>query len=552
MIFKYIKAYFITAVILMAAVLGTGQTVYQHVSSEGIYDFIDELANTEIIDLNSAIKPYSRKDIALMLQQADKERDELNSRQKEELDFYLMDYKAELNRWPDYPEKFDLFRKNRNLATSLNPPALSYGDSLFSLVLKPIWGIRYFFNNEDDPIYHRWGGAETYAYIGEHWGIYASLRDNSESERLCEPSFFTRRQGGPYKEDTVGGDYSEMRGGISYSWKWGNVSLIKDHLQWGNNYHGSNIIAGRTPSFAQIKLHLHPAKWFYFNYIHGWLVSEIVDSTRSYFYGNGNYREVFHEKYFAANMFTFVPFKKLHVSVGNSIVYSDIGVHAAYLIPFMFYKSIDHTLNGTSNKPGQNSQMYFDISSRQIRNLHLYGSMFIDELSIPRLTDPDRHNFLSYKIGGSISNLPFPNISATVEYTRTLPMTYQHHIPTTTFESNFYNLGHYLRDNSQEIYVALTFKPLRGLHLKASYLFAQHGDDFVYGEEDKPDMMPILENIIYENTTLAFRATWEFTNNSYLLLSFMSSDIRDEKSIRTPEFFAGEKSVLTAGFNIGF
>jgi len=84
-------------------------------------------------------------------------------------------------------------------------------------------------------------------------------------------------------------------------------------------------------------------------------------------------REVMHHKYIAANIFTIEPFKRLYISLGNSVVYSDVGVHAAYLIPVMFYKSIDHTLNGTSNYSGQNAQMYFDISSRQIKYLHVYA-----------------------------------------------------------------------------------------------------------------------------------------------------------------------------------
>ena len=36
------------------------QVVYEHVSNTAIYDFLDELANAKIIEINSAIKPYSR------------------------------------------------------------------------------------------------------------------------------------------------------------------------------------------------------------------------------------------------------------------------------------------------------------------------------------------------------------------------------------------------------------------------------------------------------------------------------------------------------------
>ena len=70
-----------------------------------------------------------------------------------------------------------------------------------------------------------------------------------------------------------------MQGGVTYSWKWGNAGLVKDNLQWGNNYNGANIFGGNNPTFVQLRLHISPVKWFDFNYFHGWLNSMVVDST---------------------------------------------------------------------------------------------------------------------------------------------------------------------------------------------------------------------------------------------------------------------------------
>ncbi|MBK9543778.1 MAG: hypothetical protein IPO49_15950 [Bacteroidetes bacterium] len=106
-------------------------------------------------------------------------------------------------------------------------------------------------------------------------------------------------------------------------------------------------------------------------------------------------------------MFTFTPLKKLQFSIGNSIIYSDQNVQPAYLIPFFFYKTIDHAQTSTgSNFLGQNSQLFFNISSRNIRNVHLYASMFVDEIALGRATDKDKHtNFFSVKAGMRLSNL---------------------------------------------------------------------------------------------------------------------------------------------------
>jgi hypothetical protein len=544
----------IILITLISTTYLSAQEVYQHVSNKNIYDYVDELANQKIIEINSVVLPYSRKFIADKLVEAGIQSDQLNKRQLKELEFYKLEYKLEIDSFPDY-RKLNFFKKNKNLSTSINPLGLFYKDKLFTFSVKPIWGINYFFN-ENGNIYHRWGGVEAFAYIGKHWGLYASLRDNNETKRISEPDYFTLRQGGAYKyTKDGGGDYSEMRGGVTYSWKWGSVGVVKDHLNWGNNYHGSTIFSDRPPSYAQIKLRMKPAKWFELNYFHGWLVSMVVDTARSY-YSSTPPREVYRPKYVAANMMTFTPWKRLNISIGNSIIYSDMNVHPAYFIPVMFYKSIDHTLNqGIDN---QNSQMYLDISSRQIKHLHLYGTVFVDELKFDRITNDSTHNFWSTKIGAKVSNFLIDNFSLTIEYSMSMPITYQHRVPTLTFESNYYNMGYYLRDNSQEIYISAQYKLLRGLHFKAYYMLAQHGPDYLYdinNPDDRVDSHSFMERVTWQNQTFSLNANYEFISNSYLFIEFLFSDISgDEEQVEkyTPEFFRGNLTTISAGFNFGF
>ena len=222
------------------------------------------------------------------------------------------------------------------------------------MTINPILGGEVFSNSSGKATYWR-NGAEARGYI-QKWGFYASLRDNHEKPLLGKPEYLTQREGGHLKGST---DWSEMQGGVTYSWKWGNAGLVKDNLQWGNNYNGANIFGGNNPTFVQLKLHISPVKWFDFNYFHGWLNSMVVDSTNSYWVTNSygtDYREVYHKKFIAANMFTFTPFKNLNVSAGNSIVYDDENINPAYLIPLFFYKSVDHSL--TSGIDNMNSQMF--------------------------------------------------------------------------------------------------------------------------------------------------------------------------------------------------
>ena len=131
-------------------------------------------------------------------------------------------------------------------------------------------------------------------------------------------------------------------------------------------------------------------KWFELNYFHGWLISNVADSTNFY---TDNTNRIYYRpanKFMAANMFTFTPLPRLKVSFGNSIIYAERNIQAGYLIPIAFYKSIDHLLTKGTGTENQNSQVYFNISSRNIKHLHLFASVLFDEVSFSRFL-PDNN-----------------------------------------------------------------------------------------------------------------------------------------------------------------
>jgi hypothetical protein len=534
------------------------QEVPHHVKNIGIYEFLDELAGMKLIEINSAVKPYSRLFIANRLREADEKRDQLNTRQQKELDFYLMDFGKEImlhiqdrttarlhDRTTFFWHKGLEVQNSNGTTTHLRRDLFYYKDSLFSFTANLILGGELFTNSSGQATYMR-NGAEARAYV-QHWGFYASLRDNHEKPLLGLPEYLTKREGGHLK----GNDWSEMQGGVTWSWKWGNIGLVKDRQQWGNNYNGANIYGGNNPTFVQLRLNLKPVKWFELNYFHGWLNSMVVDSTRSYWVTNSygtDYREVYFKKFIAANMFTFTPVRNLNISAGNSIVYNDWNMNPAYLIPLFFYKSVDHSY--TSGIDNMNSQMFFDISSRNIRNLHLFVTLFVDEFSASRLTDDDEWNFVSWKTGFRLSNVPVQNLSFTTEFTYSYPLTYQHYVPTVTFQTQNFNLGHYLRDNSREWYLALDYRPVRTLNLGLYFTDAIRGPDYnelgtnVVGN-------PPLASIEWHNTAYGLRASYQIINDLYTWLQFCSSNITGDERW-SPEYFFGKKNTFNIGATFGF
>jgi len=526
------------------------QNIYTHISSSEIYNFIDELANDGIIEINSCIKPYSRKFISSKLNEAYSKKNLLTQQQKKELNFFLKDYNKELLYKGEYRKRTDLFY---------------YKDSLFNLTINPIGGYQFWssFSQKKD-IYHRWEGAELQSYIGKYFAIYANLRDNYEKIPLAKNTFLTNWQGGKYKSGTASGgkeggvDYSEMRGGISVGWKWGSIDLIKDHIEWGNNYNGANIFSGHSPSFPLVKLNIKPVSWAELNYFHASLISEVVIDTNGFYKYEYGKRDCFIPKYLAANIITFSPVKRLNISLGNSIIY-DKYIQIAYFIPIMFYKSIDHTVASLSNNIGGNAQMFFDISSRNIKHTHLYATMFIDEVHLSNITIPSKQtNFFSKKIGVKTNNLFIPNLTFCFEYTRTNPITYKHFLPTTTFESNQYNLGYYLRDNSESIYFMTSYKPLSKALIKFEYTFNKKGPDYDYNgvQSNSPVKgLPFMKETIWSQKIFSVKTQYNLLNDFIIYCQYIISNVTGNASNQkkyTPSLFYNNNNIISLGIYTQF
>jgi len=124
-IYKYSFLYLI--VITLGIVVPTqAQVVYQDVSKTSIYTFLDELANDKIIEINSVIKPYSRKFIYEKLIIAKEKKEYLSKRQLEEVEFFLLDYALDFNKSLPTPKPNIDFLKRKEVLAAINP--VGYGE----------------------------------------------------------------------------------------------------------------------------------------------------------------------------------------------------------------------------------------------------------------------------------------------------------------------------------------------------------------------------------------------------------------------------------------
>ena len=186
--------------------------------------------------------------------------------------------------------------------------------------------------------------------------------------------------------------------------------------------------------------------------------------------------------------------------------------------------------------------------------------MYLDEITFRYITDKERHsNWWSFKGSWRYSNF-LPNLSFTTEYTYTAPMVYKHFIPTTTYETSSYNMGHYLRDNSQELFVMLDWKPLPRLRAKVHYIFANKGDDYVDDRINRnPNTglvvvhgLPFQNNIIWSKQEIGFGIQYELVNGVNLGFEYAYMDFKDDSLAYTAPYFLNSKHNVSFKLNVGF
>lgn len=445
------------------------QVVYEPLNSD-VYIFLNRLSQKGVIDFDDQIRPLPRKYIAEKLSELKNISEGLTSLEKAELDFFLSDFGREIDLVNDVKVK-------KPILSSLDKDQFgryrlfAYRDNLFTLNLSPILGFE-IGSRKNERLIHIWNGVSFYGYLSDNIGFNFKFVDNSEKGNTVDKwREFTPKTGFNQRNDKIiygfapdKVEYSEVNTNIGIDWSWGKFSVGKDFMEWGYGESGLLVLSQKAPSFPFLRLDINPVEWLNFNYFHAFLSSDVIDSNETYYHQTNGERIIFHEKYLASHTLTVKPTKGLTISLGESIVYAD-KFEPSYLFPLMFFRVNDHHLSRQINEAGSNSQFFFSVSSRNhLKNTHLYGSLFIDELTISNIFNKEKQrNQFGFSLGASVTDLPIENLTLKIEYTKIYPFVYEHYIQTTTYQHASYNLGHWMGSNGDLIYGSINYRFLRGL-----------------------------------------------------------------------------------------
>ncbi len=336
-----------------------------------------------------------------------------------------------------------------------------------------------------------------YGYFLNNIGLSFNFKTNNEhGTSIDSKKNFTPETGIITVEHDHGKDidYSEVNTMVSFDWKWGDIAVAKDYIEYGYAESGNLVLSNKAPSFPFIRLHLNPVKWMNFYYYHAWLSSNVVDSLML----SISRRDIYINKYLAWHALSFTPFEGLDLSIGESIIYSD-KIEPLYLMPFMIFYMADEFISNRHDQPGDaNSQIFLSVSSRNfLKNTHIYGTLFIDELTLKgingtlfvnpqtienSLNDNKLRPQMACTFGVSVADLPVDNLTVTAEYTRINPYVYGHHDPAQTYTTSSYLMGHWMGHNSDLIYLNFNYRFIRGLQANTWIEYIRKGSSDYSGQ----------------------------------------------------------------------
>lgn len=297
----------IILIILLFTIKVSPQSVFEPVES-GVYDFLERQSVRGVINFNTEIKPVLKSEIASKLIELDGRRNQLTGIDRELLKYYLVDYIHEVKlllKASEYDEEAKFLVTGAGKRIRM----FEYSGKNFSLFADPMLSVSYG-SNYDENIFIRRNGLRAFGYAGNDWGYEFRFFDNEETTDLPDYDKYLSPERGivitKKKPDSF--EYDEVNASVVYSWSNGSIALGKDHFKIGSGRTGNIILSDKAPSFPFIRLDVKPAYWIRFFYFHGFLVSNVPDSSTLRFNSVSNRTSIADvPKFMAFHLISFYP-----------------------------------------------------------------------------------------------------------------------------------------------------------------------------------------------------------------------------------------------------
>lgn len=511
--------YLLFSILLMQIHLTVfAQNIFENHRTE-VYPYLSRMAQKGLIIIDDYIQPISRQAILMALLELQKNESRLTKIELSELKFYLQEYNTIQGITNKDNTKADLIKKDQNgrwRTIAIHAKDFQFNvDPIANIQLSSYDGNKV---NQVSNGFTMWGASKNI-------GFQLYYRDDTETGNLTKINNFETSNTGFIRVGLSNDkrlNYSEVRGNLSYSWKTGSVNFGKDHFLWGYGENGRIVVSDKAPSFPYFRLDYRPLKWVSFNYMHAWLNSNLIDSMRTYntWTGgvSGDVRVRYISKFLVTHSIKITPMRGLDLALGESMVYSD-KLDVGFLIPINFFKVYDNNRSNYLINAGSNGQIFMQASSRnQIKNTHIYTTVFIDEIRLTEIFNKSKsRNQLGYTIGGSITDLLLPYLTIGAEYTRVNPFVYNNLIPAQKYTQYNYSLGDWMGSNMDRQLIFIKFTPYPKLKLYARYQsIRKAGEGTIFDQYAAEPQPSFLYGFEKSRKDIYLQASYEVINNLYL------------------------------------
>ncbi|MDZ7371242.1 MAG: capsule assembly Wzi family protein [candidate division KSB1 bacterium] len=503
------------------------QTVYVP-ADHWIYDFLDRLESKQVLPVVlNGTRPMTRAEIAEHLKAVINQNPTLDRVEREQLDFLRFEFQEELAEKADldYPSRIRRLTKSRWIDPWLPDFIYPQGRHFLEIdhgPLKARWDpifLRSRMTADDDTVKKServnidTNGFLLWGTLGKWVGYYADVRDTREwGTRLYPGGNATAPRLGFVQGNTRQIYHDETIAYVTLQKRWALLMFGKDVNLWGPGRFGQLMLSDYATSYDQLKFQITLPRLKFTSMI-AWLRAYSPD----YYFGADARRMM------AAHRLEFAPFRRFTLGLQETVLFSPKNLEAGYANPVMFFRSAEHYYGDNGN-----AAMGLDVKLKLIRNIKLYGELFIDDLMTGKLGTPYYGNKYGYTIGCHHADwLRVPQLDLFLEYSRIRPYTYSHKSPESVYQHFSTVLGHWIGPNSDLLTGSLTFRTSRRLQFICSTQYRRHGanppDRNVGGDVDRPHQIQtdsldavFLDGLLNTLWSWKMSARYEALRNLYI------------------------------------
>ena len=285
---------------------------------------------------------------------------------------------------------------------------------------------------------NNWSVSGTFIAMGITGKIHGKLFD------------FSPEQGLPFLDSSRDGlthwvEYATTK--ITYDQPNFTFFFGKFDRHWGPGTH-SIIISNKPPAYPQFGFEWKLTSKLNFSYFHGFLNSQIPDSSKNVYYNDIGKRSFDIPRSIAAHRLEWTPYPNLILGVNESVVYASRQIDFQYLMPFISLWHMENHLGDVDN-----AQVGIDANWRIKPKSKVYFSLYIDEWTPEWTFNKSNHNWFGWQIGFAWTELFMKSDKLVSEFTWTDHRIYRHRFSINDYYSHGYPLGFWAGPHAQELFV---------------------------------------------------------------------------------------------------